>query len=180
GKVPGEYIRKQTLKAAERYITPELKEYESRILNAEKRIQALEAALFGELREELTRQSDRLLASARLVALVDVLAGLATVAHEGGWVRPELDDTRDLKLISARHPVLESALEAGKCGPNDAVLESGKTMAVVTGPNMAGKSTYVRTVALCVLLAQAGSFVPAKQARLGVVDRIFTRLGSAD
>jgi DNA mismatch repair protein MutS len=179
GKVPGDYIRKQTLKAAERYITPELKEYESRILNAEKRIQSLEGALFNELRDELTQHSDRLLASARLVALVDVLAGLATVAHDRGWVRPELDDSRELRLIQARHPVLESTLEPGKCVPNDAVLE-GATMAVVTGPNMAGKSTYVRTVALCVLLAQAGSFVPAKQARIGAVDRIFTRLGSAD
>lgn len=179
GRVPEHYIRKQTLKAAERYITPELKDYESRILNAEKRIIALETSLFNELRDELTRHADRLLASARLVALVDALAGLALLAHERGWVRPQMDDSRELRLIQARHPVLEATLEPGKCVPNDALLE-GATMAVVTGPNMAGKSTYVRTVALCVLLAQAGSFVPAVEARIGVVDRIFTRLGSAD
>ncbi|MCB9935252.1 MAG: DNA mismatch repair protein MutS [Planctomycetes bacterium] len=179
-KVPGNYIRKQTLKAAERYITPELKDYESRILNAEKRILALETQLFSQLREELTTHTPRLLASARLVALVDALAGLALVAHERGWCRPVLEDSAILRLVQARHPVLEQALEPGKCVPNDALLENGASMAIVTGPNMAGKSTYVRTVALCVLLAQAGSFVPAKQAVIGVADRIFTRLGSAD
>jgi DNA mismatch repair protein MutS len=179
-RVPKDYIRKQTLKGAERYITPELKEYESRILNAEKRINALESALFNELRDELTRHASRLQSSARLVALVDALAGLADVAQGRGWVRPQIDDSRELVLIQARHPVLEATLEAGKCVPNDAVLQDGATMAVVTGPNMAGKSTYVRTVALSVLLAHAGSFVPAQEARIGVVDRVFTRLGSAD
>jgi DNA mismatch repair protein MutS len=179
-KVPDEYIRKQTLKAAERYITPELKEYETRILNAEKRINTLETQLFSTLRTELTNHAARLQASARLVALVDALCGLALVAHERGWVRPALDDGASLRLVQARHPVLEQALPAGKCVPNDAVFDNGASMAVVTGPNMAGKSTYVRTVALCVLLAQAGSFVPAKEAALGVVDRVFTRLGSAD
>ena len=178
-KVPEHYVRKQTLKAAERYITPELKDHESRILNAEKRILALETQLFSVLREELTAHTARLLASARLVALVDVLAGLAKVAHERGWCRPVLDGSTQLRLVQARHPVLEQTLEAGKCVPNDALLETA-TMAIVTGPNMAGKSTYVRTVALCVLLAQAGSFVPAKKAVVGAVDRIFTRLGSAD
>ncbi|MCC7510041.1 MAG: DNA mismatch repair protein MutS [Planctomycetes bacterium] len=180
GKAPANYIRKQTLKGAERYITPELKEYESKILNAEKRIHALESQLFSDIREELTAHAARLLAAARLTALVDVLAGLAAVAHERGWVRPVIDDSRELRVLGARHAVLESTLEAGKCVPNDITLEAGVTMAVVTGPNMAGKSTYVRTVALCVLLAQAGSFVPAREARIGVVDRIFTRLGSAD
>lgn len=178
-KAPAEYIRKQTLKGAERYITPELKEYESRILNAEKRIGALEAQLFSTLRDELAAHTQRLIAAARLAALVDVLASLALLAHERGWCRPAIDTSTDLKLLGARHPVLEQSLPAGKTVPNDAVLE-GASMAVVTGPNMAGKSTYVRTVALCVLLAQAGSFVPAKQAVIGVVDRIFTRLGSAD
>lgn len=180
GKVPGDYIRKQTLKGAERYITPELKEYESRILNAEKRILAIETQLFTALRDALTAHANRVIAAARLVAIVDAVAALAVVAHERGWVRPLIDDSRELNLEQARHPVLESTLEAGKCVPNDAVLQGGVTMAVVTGPNMAGKSTYVRTVALCVLLAQAGSYVPARSARLGVVDRIFTRLGSAD
>ncbi|MCA8911071.1 MAG: DNA mismatch repair protein MutS [Planctomycetes bacterium] len=178
-KVPDHYIRKQTLKAAERYITPELKDYESRILNAEKRILALESQLFGDLREELTSHTTRLLATARLVALVDALAGLALVAHDRGWCRPVIDDSTTLRLVQARHPVLEQSLDPGKCVPNDAILEDA-AMAVVTGPNMAGKSTYVRTVALCVMLAQAGSFVPAKQAVIGAVDRIFTRLGSAD
>ncbi|MHC4839494.1 MAG: DNA mismatch repair protein MutS [Planctomycetota bacterium] len=179
-KVPEGFIRKQTLKAAERYITPELKEYESNILNAEKRIHTLELALFGALKESLNRESLRLLKSARLVAMVDSLAGLAIVATERGWVRPVLDDSTDLEVVQARHPVLEDTLPAGKCVPNDATLLDGTTMAIVTGPNMAGKSTYVRTVALTVLLAQAGSFVPAKSARIGMVDRIFTRLGSAD
>lgn len=179
-RVPAQYIRKQTLKGAERYITPELKDYESRILNAEKRIQQLEQSLFATLREELTRHAPRLLAAARLVALVDVLAGLALHATQRGWVRPEIDDSTQLRLVQARHPVLEAALEPGKLVPNDALLESPASMAVVTGPNMAGKSTYVRTIAACVLLAQAGSFVPAQQARIGLVDRVFTRLGSAD
>jgi DNA mismatch repair protein MutS len=178
-KVPEHYVRKQTLKAAERYITPELKDHESKILNAEKRIGALEAGLFGTLREELSAHTPRLLASARLVALVDALAGLAGVAVDRGWCRPVIDGSTQLRLVAARHPVLENTLEPGKCVPNDAMLE-GATMAVVTGPNMAGKSTYVRTVALCVLLAQAGSFVPAKEAAFGAVDRVFTRLGSAD
>jgi DNA mismatch repair protein MutS len=179
-KVPKHYIRKQTLKGAERYVTPELKEYESRILNAEKRILSLETQLFAALREELAGHIARAQATARLAALVDVLAGLAHAAQERGWVRPELEDSRELKLSQARHPVLEQALEPGQCVPNDALLTGGVTMAVVTGPNMAGKSTYVRTVALCVLLAQTGSFVPAREALIGVADRIFTRLGSAD
>lgn len=179
GKVPEDYIRKQTLKAAERYITPELKDHESKILNAEKRINTVETLLFSALREELTSHTQRLLASARLVALVDALAGLALVAHQRGWCRPTIDSSTELRIVQARHAVLETTLESGKCVPNDAMLDKG-TMAVVTGPNMAGKSTYVRTVALCVLLAQAGSFVPAKEATIGAVDRIFTRLGSAD
>lgn len=178
-RVPKEYIRKQTLKGAERYITPELKDYESRILNAEKRIHQLEQSLFNTLREELLNHTQRLLASARLVALVDTLASLARVAIDRAWVRPTVDDTRALSLVDARHAVLETTLEAGKLVPNDAVLET-HSMAIVTGPNMAGKSTYVRTLALCVLLAQAGSFVPAREARIGLVDRVFTRLGSAD
>lgn len=179
-KVPPHYIRKQTLKAAERYITPELKDYESRILNAEKRILALETQLFTALRDELTSHSKRLIATARLVALVDAIGGLALVASDRGWCRPVIEDSTELRLVQARHPVLEQALDPGKCVPNDALLEHGTTMAIVTGPNMAGKSTYVRTVALSVLLAQAGSFVPASQCVIGAVDRIFTRLGSAD
>jgi DNA mismatch repair protein MutS len=179
GKVPAHYIRKQTLKGAERYITPELKDYESRILNAEKRVLALETQLFSELRETLTTHTPRLISAARLVALVDAIAGLSLVAVERGWCRPVIDDSTALRLVQARHPVLEQTLEAGKCVPNDAILDTA-SLAIVTGPNMAGKSTYVRTVALCVLLAQAGSFVPAKQAVIGGVDRIFTRLGSAD
>lgn len=179
-RVPEDFTRKQTLKSAERFITQELKEYESKILNAEKRIHTLELALFGALKESLNRESPRLRATARLVAMVDVLAGLAIVATERGWVRPVLDDSTDLEISLARHPVLEETLAAGKCVPNDALLVNNTTMAIVTGPNMAGKSTYVRTVALTVLLAQAGSFVPAQSARIGVVDRIFTRLGSAD
>ncbi|MCC6575183.1 MAG: DNA mismatch repair protein MutS [Planctomycetes bacterium] len=178
-KIPANYIRKQTLKGAERYITPELKEFETRVLNAERSIAALESQLFSELREALVAQAGRLIASARLAALVDALACLAQVAATRGWVRPLIDDTRDLKLIDARHPVLEQALPQGTLVPNDAELV-GARMAIVTGPNMAGKSTYVRTVALCVLLAQAGSFVPAREARIGLTDRIFTRLGSAD
>ncbi|MEZ5992104.1 MAG: DNA mismatch repair protein MutS [Planctomycetota bacterium] len=179
-KVPPHYIRKQTLKAAERYITPELKDYESRILNAEKRILALETQLFTALRDELTSHSKRLIATARLVALVDAIGGLALVASDRGWCRPVIEESTELRLVQARHPVLEQTLDPGKCVPNDALLEHGTTMAIVTGPNMAGKSTYVRTVALSVLLAQAGSFVPASQCVIGAVDRIFTRLGSAD
>lgn len=178
-KVPEEYTRKQTLKAAERYITPELKEFESKILSAEKRIHALESRLFSDLRAEVTSHSARLLASAQRVAAVDVLCGLADVARARGWVRPLLDDSTELDLREARHPVLEQSLDTGSLVPNDAELTDAR-LAIVTGPNMAGKSTYVRTVALAVLMAQAGSFVPAKSARIGVVDRIFTRLGSSD
>lgn len=180
GKVPAHYIRKQTLKGAERYITPELKDYESRILNAERRMAVLEAELFNALKQTAANQCGRLTASARLVALLDALCALAHVAVSRGWTRPTLDTSRDLRLLEARHPLLERALEAGKVVPNDCELGAQSPMAIVTGPNMAGKSTYVRTVALCVLLAQAGSFVPARQAQLGMCDRIFTRLGSAD
>lgn len=179
-KIPANYIRKQTLKGAERYITPELKDYESKILNAERRIQSLEAELFARLREQAAGHCARLTASARLIAMLDALAGFAQVAHTRGWVRPHMDESRELRLVDARHPLLERALDPGKVVPNDCDLGDDRPMAIVTGPNMAGKSTYVRTVALCVLLAQAGSFVPAREARLGLCDRVFTRLGSAD
>ena len=136
--------------------------------------------MFTALRDELTNHSNRLTATARLVALVDAIGGLALVASDRGWCRPVIEESTELRLVQARHPVLEQTLDPGKCVPNDALLEHGTTMAIVTGPNMAGKSTYVRTVALSVLLAQAGSFVPASQCVIGAVDRIFTRLGSAD
>jgi DNA mismatch repair protein MutS len=180
-KVPAEYTRKQTLTNAERYITPELKALETSILSAEEQARGLETQLFGELRERAAQDGEALRALSRAVARVDVLAGFATVARRRGWVAPEIDDGDTLDIRGGRHPVLEALLPPGEFVPNDVLLDRDTArLALVTGPNMAGKSTYIRQVALLVLLAQIGSFVPADSAHIGVVDRIFTRIGSAD
>jgi DNA mismatch repair protein MutS len=180
-KVPDTYTRKQTLTNAERYITPELKELESSILSADEQGRKLEAELFGELRERAARDGEALRRLARALARVDVLAGFATAASERGWVRPVIDDGTTIDVREGRHPVLESLLPPGEFVANDILLDRDNArLLLVTGPNMAGKSTYIRQVALLVLMAQMGSFVPAASARVGVVDRIFTRIGSAD
>jgi DNA mismatch repair protein MutS len=185
-KVPPHFIRKQTLVGAERYITPELKEYEDKALGAEDRIRARELALFGVLRERAAAAVGGLQRCAEALAAIDVCAGLAEAARTGGWCRPTVDDSLELALAEARHPVVEQSIGRSGFVPNDARLLAASSdpaaprLAVITGPNMAGKSTYIRQVALAVILAQAGSFVPAASARVGVVDRVFTRVGAGD
>ncbi len=180
-RVPDSYVRKQTLKNAERYITPELKEFEDKVLRAEERAGNMEYAIFGELRDGVAEQVPRILGTAQALAVVDALAGLAQTASENRYVAPEVDRGETLHIVDGRHPVIEVVQAGETFVPNDTQLDrSGRMVGLITGPNMAGKSTYIRQTALIVLLAQVGSFVPAKEAHIGVVDRIFTRLGSAD
>ena len=178
--VPPEYIRKQTLVNAERYITPEMKDYEARVLTAEERIREVEAELFRGLCREVGGQAARLLGTARAVARLDVVAALAETAARKAYVRPELVDDVSLEIRDGRHPVVEEYLAGARFVPNDTVFEEEERIRIITGPNMSGKSTYLRQVALIVLLAQMGSFVPARSARLGLVDRLFTRIGAQD
>jgi DNA mismatch repair protein MutS len=179
--VPEDYVRRQTLVGAERYVTPELKEHEAKVLGAQSRTNRLEFELFDEVRGKVAAETDRLLRTARSVALLDVLAALAQVAHERSYVKPAVDDSSTLDIRGGRHPVLELAADGSAFVPNDLHLDGVETdCLIITGPNMAGKSTYMRQTALLVVLAQAGSFVPARSARLGVVDRIFTRIGAQD
>ncbi len=180
-KVPDDYIRKQTLTNAERYITPELKEYEQQVLTAEEKARDLEAQRFEELRAAVVDHVQRLQRTAALLAELDVGRSLAEAAAQRGFVRPEVNADDDLDIVEGRHPVVEAALSETRFVPNDLRLDlSARTVAVLTGPNMAGKSTYIRQAALIVLMAQAGGFVPARSARIGVVDRIFTRIGAED
>ena len=175
------YSRKQTLAGAERYVTPELKEYELRASRAEQEAERLERRLFGELLEALRPLAGRVRATAQEVARLDCLISLAETAWERRYVRPELDESRDLLILEGRHPMVEAALPPGDFVPNDLDLRADDArILVVTGPNMAGKSTILRQVALIALLAQVGSFVPAARARVGLVDRIFTRIGAQD
>ncbi|MFZ6030283.1 MAG: DNA mismatch repair protein MutS [Chloroflexota bacterium] len=180
GLVPAEYIRKQTLVNAERYITPEMKEYETLVLNAEERIHEIEMRLFRELCARLAKSASLLLATARCLAEWDVLASLAEAASLGGYVRPEVVGDDALEIFDGRHPVVEHLLRDERFVPNDTVFAEGERVQVLTGPNMSGKSTFLRQVALIALMAQMGSFVPAASARIGVVDRIFTRIGAQD
>jgi len=177
---PAEYIRKQTLVNAERYITPEMKEYEALVLNAEERIHEIELRLFHEVCEQLGSSSARLVGTARSLAELDVLAAFAETAALGGYLRPEVLVEDVLDIRDGRHPVVEHMLSGERFVPNDAAFEDGERVRLITGPNMSGKSTYLRQVALIVLMAQMGSFVPAAVARIGVVDRIFTRIGAQD
>jgi DNA mismatch repair protein MutS len=179
-RVPPDYERKQTLANAERYVTPELKEWESKALDAEERILALEQRLFGEIRRQVGDYVPRLQATAERVATLDVLAGLATLAERSGYVRPELHTGYGLEIREGRHPVVERMMPREEFIPNDVVLDEDSRVMILTGPNMAGKSTLLRQVGLIQLLAQAGSFVPARKARLPVCDRIFTRVGASD
>ncbi|MCH7497971.1 MAG: DNA mismatch repair protein MutS [Candidatus Marinimicrobia bacterium] len=181
-KVPENYIRKQTLVNAERYITPELKEYEEQVLTAEDRIQALERELFESLQQAVLLQARAVLENARIMAMLDIGAALAEVAERQKYVRPELLDEPLLSLEAARHPVVETLLPLGEAfTPNDLEMNPADSQIhLLTGPNMAGKSTFLRQVGLLVVMAQMGSFVPASAARLGVVDRLFTRVGASD
>jgi len=181
-KVPPEWIRKQTLVNAERYITEELKAYEEKILGAEERLLALEQRLFIDLRDALAREVDRVQTNARVVAAIDVLSTFAEVAHLRGYTRPELYEDFDLEIDDGRHPVVEAHLPPGEpFVPNSIRLAAdSEQILIITGPNMAGKSVILRQVGLIVLLAQIGAFVPAGRARIGLVDRIFTRVGASD
>jgi len=179
--VPPDYTRKQTLVNAERYITPELKEKEGLILSADERRSAIEAALLTGLRERIAAQAPRLLRTAAAIAGLDVYAGLATVAVERDYTRPELDDGARIEIVDGRHPVVEVAQRETPFVPNGITLDAAdEQIAILTGPNMSGKSCFLRQTALIVLLAQIGSFVPAARARIGMVDRVFTRVGAQD
>ncbi|MFO8101521.1 MAG: DNA mismatch repair protein MutS [Dehalococcoidia bacterium] len=180
-KIPGDYIRKQTLVGAERFFTPELKEYESLILNAEERISELESTLFRQVCQQVGGWGERILQTAQAVARLDILAAFAEAAVRYNYVRPELTTGDSIQITGGRHPVVEQVLTEGGFVPNDTWLSNGESQVVIlTGPNMAGKSTYLRQVALMVLMAQIGSFVPADSASIGLVDRIFTRVGLMD
>jgi len=180
-KVPEEYIRKQTLKNQERYITPELKQHEDRVLRAEQQGQSLEQELFLALRDRVAAQGARLQKTAEVLAQVDVLVGLAVLAVKGNYCRPELTTDAVLDVTDGRHPVLDRLQPSGQFVPNDIRLgETAGLVQLITGPNMAGKSTYIRQAALLVILAQMGSFVPARSARIGIADRIFARVGASD
>jgi DNA mismatch repair protein MutS len=179
--VPEDYHRKQTLVNAERYVTPALKEKESVILGAEERQHDLEAALFEEVRRRVAGELPALLTTAGALAEIDFLRSLADVAVEGDWVRPEVNDGFELHIHDGRHPVVEAGITEGSFIPNDLRLTpERRQILLITGPNMAGKSTYLRQVGILVLLAQVGSFLPARSASIGVADRVFTRVGASD
>ncbi|MBD3218176.1 MAG: DNA mismatch repair protein MutS, partial [candidate division Zixibacteria bacterium] len=180
-KVPADYIRKQTLVSAERFITEELKKKEEIILSAEEKINRLEENLFLELREELSIKIELIQKAARFVAEADLIASLASCAISFNYIKPELNNGEKIKIINGRHPVIEQILPSGKFVPNDTEVDTKKSqMHIITGPNMAGKSTYLRQVGQIVLLAQVGSYIPAESAEIGLVDRIFTRVGATD
>src|ERR1035441_989749 len=180
-KVPAQYIRKQTIANGERFITPELKEMEGKILGAEERGGKLEYELFQRVREEVLAQLPRLQQTAGALAELDVLAAFAETARLYNYCRPEIGQDGVLEIREGRHPVLEQTLSEERFVPNDALLNhAGQQLLLITGPNMAGKSTFIRQVALITLLAHTGSFVPAAAARIDLVDRIFTRIGASD
>ena len=181
-RAPEDYTRKQTLANAERYITPELKEYEEKVLNAEEKLSTLERELFNELLAFTAERSDVIIRDAQLLAMLDCFVGLARVAREREYVRPVIEESTRLEIVGGRHPVVETMLPPGeRYVPNDTVLDTDEQqIAILTGPNMSGKSSLLRQVGLIVLLAQIGSFVPAESATIGIVDKIFTRVGAQD
>lgn len=181
-KVPDNYIRKQTLVNSERYITPELKEYEDKILNAEENINTLEFSLFDEVRRSVANETRVIQENARLIAMLDCYLSFAECAEEYNYVKPDLNDKDVLNVKEGRHPVVERILPPGeKFTPNDCYLENSENqITILTGPNMAGKSVYLRQIGLIVLLAQIGSYVPAESATIGLVDKIYTRVGASD
>jgi len=180
-KVPEEYIRRQTLTNAERYIIPELKEYESLVLNARERLEEAERAVYHRVCAQLAESAAAISRVASAIARLDVFTGLADAAVENGYVRPTLDEGNAIRVTNGRHPVVERVLDTGSYVPNDVDLSNDDTrVLVLTGPNMAGKSTYIRQVAIITLMAQIGCFVPASEATIGLVDRIFTRVGLQD
>jgi len=179
--VPSDYIRKQTLVNAERYVTPELKSREEEILTAQERSVALEEELFIEVRNHISEEAKRIQRNSESVALLDVLLSLAEVASSQNYIKPQINSSDEIDIVGGRHPVIETLLGPGSFVPNDTYLNThDRRLMIVTGPNMAGKSTYLRQVALITLMAQIGSFVPAEKAKIGVVDRIYTRVGASD
>ena len=178
--VPSDYIRKQTLVNAERYITSEMKEIEVKLLNAEEEIHDIEVRLYRDLLKQVASYSEQLIGTARAIAKLDVCSALADVAARNGYVRPILTNDDVLEIRAGRHPVVELALKTERFVPNDVSFANSKRIHIITGPNMSGKSTYLRQVALIVLMAQIGCFVPAEEAHIGLVDRIFTRIGAQD
>lgn len=180
-KVPADYIRKQTLVNAERYITPELKDHEDKVLSSEDRIRALEYDIFARLRGEVALEVPRILRTANAIATIDVLTSFATVASNYKYARPKVTEGSDIRIVEGRHPIIERLNPIERFVPNDVFLDGGENrLLMITGPNMAGKSTVMRQTALIVLMAQMGSFVPATEAEIGIVDRIFTRVGASD
>src|SRR5688500_17387638 len=179
-RAPENYIRKQTLVNAERFITPEMKEYETLVLNAEERIREIELRLFKETCTVIGKSAFKLLQTARSLAVLDVLSSLAETAALGGYTRAEVHEGSELEIHEGRHPVVEQLLHGGRYIPNEVIFENGEIVRVITGPNMSGKSTYLRQTALIALMAQMGSFVPADSAKIGLIDRIFTRIGAQD
>ena len=181
GNVPGDYHRKQTIANAERFVTPELDELEAKIASADERRVAEEARIFNGLKSEVSDAAGDVLRLARKVAEIDALASLAELAHRDNYVRPTVDDSQKLDLKDSRHPVVEKLSADGGFVPNDVLTDAQDAqLLLVTGPNMAGKSTLIRQVALAVILAQMGGFVPAREAHVGICDRVFTRVGAGD
>jgi len=181
-QVPDRFIRKQTLANCERYITEELKEIENKILGAEEKLVVIEYELFLELRNQISKEIERIQKSANIVSILDVIQSFAEIAFEYNYVMPVVDNSDEINITNGRHPVIEKMLPSGSFVANDTYLntESDDRLSIITGPNMAGKSTYMRQVALITVMAQIGSFVPAEYAKIGVVDKIFTRVGASD
>lgn len=179
-KIPDSFHRRQTLTNAERFITEELKQFEQQVLTSEERAKAIEAELYEELREQVVKQSSQILAAAKAIAKIDVLLSLALVATKYNWTLPIVEVSDTLEIIEGRHPVIEKSIGAAFFIPNDTLLNTEQQLMLITGPNMAGKSTYIRQTALIVVLAQIGSYVPAKSARIGLIEKIFSRIGASD
>ena len=179
-EVPNEYIRKQTLVNAERYITPDMKEYETLVINAEEQIREIENRIFKDICRTLSKSNKKLLKTAITLGQIDVLASFAETAVQNTYIRPEIVDEPVLDIRDGRHPVVERTLADKRFVPNDTIFEDGEIVRIITGPNMSGKSTFLRQTALIALMAQMGSFIPASYARIGLVDRIFTRIGAQD
>jgi DNA mismatch repair protein MutS len=180
-QAPEEYIRKQTLVNGERFITPELKEYEAKVLGAEERLKNLEYEIFTYVREDISLETEKLQETSSAIAELDVIQSFAYIAKKYNYECPVVDDGDVIKIMEGRHPVLDRMSTGDKFIPNDCLMDrNANNISIITGPNMAGKSTYMRQIALIVLMAQIGSFVPAAEARIGIVDRIFTRIGASD
>lgn len=179
-KMPDSFMRRQTLVNAERFISPQLKDFENKVLHAEERIAALESELFNALRQKVAAYSPQLFATAQALARIDVWHSLANVARQNHYVKPHIDDSYTLHIVDGRHPVIEAFQGKERFVPNDTLIDEQQRLLLITGPNMAGKSTYIRQVALIAIMAQMGSFIPAHSAHMGIVDKLFTRVGAYD